>query len=97
VDTISYEVNPAHAPAFLERARTLLPFLLEDDLLPDMAGIRPKIQPPGGGIRDFVIHHEADRGLPGLISLVGIESPGLTCALAIGDMVKRTLEEADLL
>jgi L-2-hydroxyglutarate oxidase LhgO len=97
VDAISYEVNPAHAPAFLESARTLLPFLLEDDLLPDMAGIRPKIQPPGGGIRDFVIRHEADRGLPGLISLVGIESPGLTCALAIGDMVKRTLEEADLL
>ena len=97
VDAISYDVNPAHAPDFLASARSLLPFLNEDDLQPDMAGIRPKIQPPGGEMRDFVICHEADRDLFGLVSLVGIESPGLTSCLAIGDMVRRLLEGADLL
>lgn len=97
VDTISYDVDPALAPAFLESARSLLPFLDEDDLQPDMAGIRPKIQPPGGDVRDFVISHEADRDLFGLITLVGIESPGLTSCLAIGHMVRALLEEAGLL
>ncbi len=75
----------------------MLPFLVEDDLQPDMAGIRPKIQPPGGNVRDFVISHEADRDLFGLISLIGIESPGLTSCLAIGDMVRTLLEEGGLL
>lgn len=97
VDTLDYEVDPAHAEEFLESARTLLPFLALDDLQPDMAGIRPKLQPPGGEVRDFVIRCEADRGLPGMISLVGIESPGLTASLAIGEMARALLEEADLL
>ena len=97
VDTISYDVDPSLAPAFLASARTLLPFLDEEDLHPDMAGVRPKIQPPGGDVRDFVIRHEADRDLFGLISLIGIESPGLTSCLAIGDMVRDLLEGADLL
>ncbi len=97
VDTIDYDVNPALAADFIRGVRTLLPFLVEDDLQPDMAGIRPKIQPPGGDVRDFVISHEADRGLFGLISLIGIESPGLTSCLAIGDMVRILLEEGGLL
>ncbi|HPI92087.1 MAG TPA: NAD(P)/FAD-dependent oxidoreductase [Deltaproteobacteria bacterium] len=97
VDTLNYEVDPAHASEFLTSVRTLLPFLSEGDLLPDMAGVRPKIQPPGGEVRDFVIHHEADRGLPGLISLIGIESPGLTSCLAIGEMVSDLLRSSGLL
>jgi len=97
VDAISYDVNPLHAWEFLESARRLLPFLEMDDLMPDMAGIRPKIQPPGGEVRDFVIRHEAHRDLYGLINLVGIESPGLTSCLAIGDMVKGMMAEDGLL
>ncbi|HVN72089.1 MAG TPA: NAD(P)/FAD-dependent oxidoreductase [Desulfomonilia bacterium] len=97
VNEISYDVNPSHAKYFLESAKRLLPFLDEDDLMPDMAGIRPKIQPPGGEVRDFVIRHEADRGLFGLINLIGIESPGLTSCLAIGEMVKGLLKDAGLL
>lgn len=97
VDAISYDVNPAHAAEFLANIRSLLPFLKIEDLQPDMAGIRPKIQPPGGDVRDFVIRHEADRGRFGLFSLVGIESPGLTSCLSIGDMVRDLLEEASLL
>ena len=97
VDEINYDVNPAHAGEFLQSARRLLPFLDEDDIMPDMAGIRPKIQPPDGAVRDFVIRHEADRGLFGLINLIGIESPGLTGCLAIGEMVRGMLKEAGLL
>jgi len=58
-----------------------------EDLHPDMSGIRAKLQGPGDPVRDFVICDEEDRGLPGLINLVGIESPGLTCSPAIGRMV----------
>ena len=97
VDKINYDVDPAHAKDFLDSARRLLPMLDEEDLMPDMAGIRPKIQPPDGAVRDFVIRHEADRGLTGLINLIGIESPGLTSCLAIGEMVKGLMEDSDLI
>jgi L-2-hydroxyglutarate oxidase LhgO len=97
VSKISYDVDPAHASDFLQSARRLLPFLTEDDLSPDMAGIRPKIQPPDGPVRDFVILHEDGRGLFGLVNLIGIESPGLTSCLAIGKMVEGMLKETGLL
>ncbi len=97
VDKINYDVDPAHAKDFLDSARRLLPMLVEEDLMPDMAGIRPKIQPPGGAVRDFVIRHEADRGLTGLINLIGIESPGLTSCLAIGEMVKGLMEDSGMI
>jgi L-2-hydroxyglutarate oxidase LhgO len=97
VDKISYNVDPAHAKDFLASARRLLPMLDEEDVMPDMAGIRPKIQPPGGAVRDFVIRHEADRGLTGLINLIGIESPGLTSCLAVGEMVKGLMEDSGLI
>jgi L-2-hydroxyglutarate oxidase LhgO len=97
VTDLSYEVDPAHASEFLLGAQQLLPSLAEDDLMPDTSGIRPKIQPPGGQVRDFVIRHEEDRGFPGLINLIGIESPGLTSCLAIGRTVERILKESGLI
>jgi L-2-hydroxyglutarate oxidase LhgO len=96
VQAVDYSVDPSRASDFAERARALLPFLDEADLYPDTAGIRPKLQAKGGKPRDFEIRHEAPRGLPGLISLVGIESPGLTCCLAIAEHVKGLAEEAGL-
>jgi L-2-hydroxyglutarate oxidase LhgO len=48
-----------------------------------MAGIRPKLQGPGEDVKDFVIRDETDKGLPGFIDLIGIESPGLTSSPAI--------------
>jgi L-2-hydroxyglutarate oxidase LhgO len=96
VDTLDYDVDPSHAHVFLQSARILLPFLEPDDLSPDMAGIRPKIQKPGDPVRDFVIAHEAARGLPGMITLAGMESPGLTSCLAIGEYVAGLLKEAGL-
>lgn len=82
-----YDVDPSHRDDFFSAARTYLPFLELTDLRPDMAGIRPKMQTHDGTFRDFVIREERDRGLPNLINLVGIESPGLTAAPAIAEHV----------
>lgn len=87
VDRISYRVDPGQRDAFWRAARRYLPSLRPEELEPEFAGVRPKLQGPGEGFRDFVISHEADKGFPGLINLIGIESPGLTSAPAIGETV----------
>ena len=97
VKILSYDVDPSHAGLFYERARHMLPFLELGDLAPDTAGIRPKIQKPGEPEKDFLIRNEADRGLAGMINLIGIESPGLTSCLSIGKFVADTVKEAGLL
>ncbi|KAJ2781384.1 hypothetical protein H4R18_002914 [Coemansia javaensis] len=66
-----------------------LPGIRAADLVPDYAGIRPKLQPPGGAFRDFVVREESDAGFPGFVNLIGIESPGLTSSLAIAQLVDR--------
>jgi L-2-hydroxyglutarate oxidase LhgO len=91
VDAIDYVVDPAKADAFAAAAGRYLPGLRAEWLSPDQAGVRPKLQGPSETFRDFVIAEESERGLPGLVSLVGIESPGLTGALAIGEQVKALL------
>jgi L-2-hydroxyglutarate oxidase LhgO len=87
VQELEYGVDPGHTEEFHREALRLLPGLGLEDLSPDMAGIRPKLYGPGEPFRDFVIREERDRGLPGLVELVGIESPGLTSCLAIGELV----------
>lgn len=86
-----YTVDPARAGQFFEAVKPFLPFVEQEDLVPEMAGIRPKLSPPGGSFRDFVIREESDRGLPGLVNLLGIESPGLTASLAIARRVSELL------
>jgi L-2-hydroxyglutarate oxidase LhgO len=78
-----YRVDEGKLASFLAAGRRLLPWIEAGDLTPDRSGIRPKLSGPGEPARDFVIHHEADRGLVGLVDLIGIESPGLTAAPAI--------------
>jgi L-2-hydroxyglutarate oxidase LhgO len=92
INGIDYTVNPAHRRAFWESVVKLFPQVKEDDLAPDQAGVRPKLQGPGDGVRDFIISEEARLGLPGLINLIGIESPGLTACLAIGEYVKNLVK-----
>jgi L-2-hydroxyglutarate oxidase LhgO len=87
VDSINYTVDNEHKSLFYNSVKRLLPFLEYDDLEPEMAGVRPKLQEPGGNFRDFVISDESDRGLPGFINLIGIESPGLTASPAIAEYV----------
>ena len=86
-----YAVDEAKRTSFGAAVRRLLPQIGDDDLAPDVAGIRAKLQGPGDGFRDFVVAEEAARGRPGLVSLVGIDSPGLTSALAIAEEVERLL------
>ena len=78
---------------FFDATSPFLPALAIEDLEPDTAGIQSKRYGPGEASRDFVIRHEADRGLDGLIDLVGIESPGLTSSPAIGRMVAGMVDE----
>jgi len=92
VDKIDYKVESPVEP-FWSDIVTYLPETRKEDLHPDMAGVRAKLQGPGEPARDFVINHEEKRGLTGFINLIGIESPGLTCAPAIAEMVKRTVDE----
>jgi L-2-hydroxyglutarate oxidase LhgO len=87
VDSIDYSVDSRHKDSFYELARKMLPFIEYADLDPEMAGIRPKLQGPGEDVKDFVIKDESDKGLPGFINLIGIESPGLTSSPAIARYV----------
>lgn len=93
VDGIDYAVDNRHQRLFYESARKFLPSIAYDDLEPEMAGIRPKLQKPGEDIRDFVIRDESDKGLPGFINLIGIESPGLTASPAIAEYVRDMVKE----
>ena len=86
-----YRVDEGKRSAFGASVRRILPHIRDEDLTPDMSGIRPKLQAMGEPARDFIIREESDRGLPGLINLVGIDSPGLTASSAISKEVARML------
>ncbi|WJF90189.1 NAD(P)/FAD-dependent oxidoreductase [Paraburkholderia bonniea] len=83
VDAISYDVDPQRAASFYSAIRAYWPDLPDDALQPAYAGIRPKLSGPGEAAADFVIQGPAAHGVRGLVNLFGIESPGLTAALAI--------------
>jgi len=87
VASIDYSVDTGHKDEFYNSAKRMLPFIEYEDLEPEMAGIRPKLQGPGEDVKDFVIRNETDKGLPGFINLIGIESPGLTSSPAIARYV----------
>jgi L-2-hydroxyglutarate oxidase LhgO len=92
VDKIDYNVDASKKEIFYASTKKFLPFIEPQDLSPDMAGVRPKLQGRGEKFRDFLIKDEADNGLPGLINLIGIESPGLTSALSIAKLVRQLAE-----
>lgn len=83
VEHLDYQVDAARAPLFEADIRRFWPGLPDQALAPDYAGIRPKLHGPGQAVADFAIHTP----LPGLITLFGMESPGLTSCLAIGEYV----------
>jgi L-2-hydroxyglutarate oxidase LhgO len=82
-----YSIADKKRREFFGSVSTFLRGIEEEDLYPDTAGIRPKLQGPGEKFRDFIIREESGNGLPGLINLIGIDSPGLTSAPAIADHV----------
>lgn len=91
VDGLDYRVDPARADAFYGAVRRYWPGLKDGALVPAYSGIRPKITGPGGGFSDWVIDGPATHGVPGLVNLFAIESPGLTACLAIADHVAELL------
>ena len=84
-----YEVDPARAAKFETAIRAYWPGLEPGRLVPDYAGVRPKISDEGDPVADFLISSEVDHGLSGQVHLFGIESPGLTASLAIAESVAR--------
>jgi L-2-hydroxyglutarate oxidase LhgO len=87
VENENYEVDPARAPSFYQRVREYWPRLPDNSLVPDFSGIRPKLTGPGEAQVDFMIEAPKDHGAPRLVHLFGIESPGLTASLSIGEEV----------
>ena len=85
---IDYTVDPHRADKFYAAVRKYWPALKDGALQPGYAGIRPKIVPPGAPAQDFTIQGPAEHGVPGLINLFGIESPGLTASLALAEKVR---------
>jgi L-2-hydroxyglutarate oxidase LhgO len=83
-----YTVDETKRHNFAKSVQRIIPGISEDDLTPDISGMRPKLQRQGEPARDFVIVHEKERGLEGFINLIGIESPGLTSSPAIARCVE---------
>ncbi len=88
IEEESYEVDPRRADAFYSEIRRYWPDLADGALVPAYAGIRPKISGPGDPAADFRIDGPTEHGVAGVINLFGIESPGLTSSLAIGELVQ---------
>jgi len=87
IPEIDYTFKPEKLEKFLDFIRMYYPDLDDTRLHPDYTGIRPKLYREGEPVPDFRIDTPAEHGLPGLVMLFGIESPGLTASLAIGDAV----------
>jgi L-2-hydroxyglutarate oxidase LhgO len=85
--TENYKVDAEKRNKFFDAAVKFLPFIQREDIVPEMSGIRPKLQGPGEYFRDFVISED----FPGFVNLIGIESPGLTAAPAIASYVSKIL------
>jgi L-2-hydroxyglutarate oxidase LhgO len=91
VERIDYDVDPRRADVFYAEVRKYWPGLPDGALAPGYAGIRPKLDPAGSPVRDFVIDGPERHGVPGLVNLFGIESPGLTASWPIACEAARRL------
>jgi L-2-hydroxyglutarate oxidase LhgO len=85
IEQENYDVDAGRAAAFYDRIRDYWPGLPNNSLVPDYAGIRPKLTGPGEAAADFLIEGPEQHGLERLVHMFGIESPGLTCALTLAD------------
>lgn len=90
-DSEDYSVSLGRLDQYYEAVRRYFPALADDQLAPGYVGIRPKLQAPGAAPADFVIQGEDEHGIPGLVQLFGIESPGLTSSMAIAEYVQQLI------
>ncbi len=88
---IDYRVDPVRGEGFYAAIRRYWPGLPDGALQPDYSGVRPKLSVAGAPARDFSLETDAQHGIPGLVNLFGIESPGLTASLAIAEEVRDAL------
>lgn len=86
-----YRFDDSQRARFADAVRAWWPGLRDEDLAPDFVGVRPKLAGPGEPLADFRIDDAAAHGLRGLVNLFGIESPGLTASLALGEEVRDRL------
>jgi len=89
---LDYSVAESKRHIFADSIRRIVPTITDEDISPDMSGIRPKLQRLGEPPKDFVISHEKERGLEGFVNLIGIDSPGLTASPAIARYVEQILD-----
>jgi L-2-hydroxyglutarate oxidase LhgO len=90
-DAIDYAVDPARAAPFYVAVRRYWPGLEDGALVPAYSGVRPKLHGPGAAASDFMLQGQEAHGVPRLMNLFGIESPGLTASLAIAAEVAQRL------
>jgi L-2-hydroxyglutarate oxidase LhgO len=93
IDRIDYEVDPRRGDSFYAAIRRYWPDLPDGALSPGYSGIRPKTVPKGAPAQDFVVQGRGTHGVPGLVHLFGIESPGLTASLALAEHVMGVVAE----
>jgi L-2-hydroxyglutarate oxidase LhgO len=91
VEQLDYGFDSSRKPAFCAAIRRYFPDLDEARLSPGYTGIRPKLGPAGSAAQDFQVVGPESHGVPGLVQLFGIESPGLTASLALADLVLERL------
>jgi L-2-hydroxyglutarate oxidase LhgO len=91
VEGLDYRFDESREPKFYEAIRRYYPALKNGALQPGYTGIRPRITPPGAPAVDFMIQGPREHGVAGMVNLYGIESPGLTSSLAIGEHVRTLL------
>jgi len=91
IETENYDVDPSRSMKFETSIRKYWPGLSDNSLLPGYAGIRPKLKTAGGGAADFIIDGPEQLGFEGLVVLHGIESPGLTSSLSLGEAAYTTM------
>jgi L-2-hydroxyglutarate oxidase LhgO len=91
IDTVDYSFDESRAGSFYRAIRHYYPALADGSLQPGYTGIRPKVTAQGEAAADFLIRGPETHGVPGLVNLFGIESPGLTSSMAIAEHVKQLL------
>ena len=93
IDSIDYQFDASGKVEFIAAIRDYFPDLNPDKLVPGYTGIRPKLSGPGEEPADFLIQGPRTHGIPGLVNLFGLESPGLTASLAIGEYVESLMQD----
>jgi len=89
VSGVDYAFDESRSALFYDSIRRYYPGLEDGALVPGFTGVRPKITPPGTPAADFIVQGPGEHGVAGLVNLYGIESPGLTSALALADHVRQ--------